>query len=165
MARPAAASFAHRLLQALPELAPERRVAAAARFVARASFGVPEEDRAALVAEVMAVVEHPDFAAVFGPGSRAEAPIAGLVRGRTVAGQIDRLLVTPRQIVVVDFKTRRPVPARAEAAPPPYLRQMAAYRAVLAEIWPDRPISCALLWTEGPRLMPLPGELLDAHTP
>ena len=43
--------------------------------------------------------------------------------------------------------------------------QMAAYRAVLREIYPDRPVSAALLWTDGPRLMALPGALLDRWAP
>jgi len=40
---------------------------------------------------------------------------------------------------------------------------MALYRAVLAQIYPGRTVDCALLWTDGPRLMPLPAELLDAQ--
>jgi ATP-dependent helicase/nuclease subunit A len=48
---------------------------------------------------------------------------------------------------------------------PLYLRQMAAYRAVLRLAFPDRAVECALVWTYGARLMRLPGELLDAHAP
>jgi ATP-dependent helicase/nuclease subunit A len=32
---------------------------------------------------------------------------------------------------------------------------MALYRAALAQIYPGREVRCALLWTEGPRLMPV----------
>ena len=46
-----------------------------------------------------------------------------------------------------------------------YLRQMAAYRRLLRDIWPGRPVEAALLWTDGARLMPLPDSLLDAHNP
>ena len=38
-------------------------------------------------------------------------------------------------------------------------------RAALAEIYPERVVRCALLWTDGPRLMALDAALLDAHTP
>ena len=48
---------------------------------------------------------------------------------------------------------------------PAYLAQLAAYRAVLRRIYPDRPVRCALLWTDGPRLMPLDDGLLDRHAP
>ena len=42
---------------------------------------------------------------------------------------------------------------------------MAAYRALLACIFPDRPVRCALLCTVAPLLMPIAGEILDFHAP
>jgi ATP-dependent helicase/nuclease subunit A len=42
---------------------------------------------------------------------------------------------------------------------------MSAYRAVLRGIFPGRAIACALVWTAGPRVMPLPDSLLDLHAP
>jgi ATP-dependent helicase/nuclease subunit A len=49
--------------------------------------------------------------------------------------------------------------------PPVYLRQLAAYRAALARIYPGRPVDCALLWTDGPLLMPISPGLLARHLP
>jgi ATP-dependent helicase/nuclease subunit A len=46
-----------------------------------------------------------------------------------------------------------------------YLDQMAAYRAALSRIYPGAQIRCVLLWTDGPRLMPIPAELLDRRLP
>jgi ATP-dependent helicase/nuclease subunit A len=46
-----------------------------------------------------------------------------------------------------------------------YLRQLATYQAALARIYPDRPVACALLWTEGPRLMPISPARLAEHLP
>jgi ATP-dependent helicase/nuclease subunit A len=42
---------------------------------------------------------------------------------------------------------------------------MAAYRAALRVIFPDRPVAAALLYTAAPRLIALPDALLDAHMP
>jgi ATP-dependent helicase/nuclease subunit A len=42
---------------------------------------------------------------------------------------------------------------------------MAAYRALLAEIYPERRIDCFLLWTDGPRLMHISLARLAAHAP
>ena len=42
------------------------------------------------------------------------------------------------------------------------LRQMGAYRAALAAIWPGRRVETAILWTRTARLMPLPGPLVAA---
>ena len=49
--------------------------------------------------------------------------------------------------------------------PPGYLRQMAAYRTLLRRIYPDRPVRCLLLWTQGPRAMALDDALLDRWAP
>jgi ATP-dependent helicase/nuclease subunit A len=65
--------------------------------------------------------------------------------------------------VVLDYKTNRPPPATAEQVPGLYLRQRAAYRAVLRQAFPGRAVECVLVWTYGARLMPLPGDLLDRH--
>ena len=56
-------------------------------------------------------------------------------------------------MVILDYKTNRPPPLVEADTPPLYLRQMAAYRAAVAAIYPDRPVRCAILWTDGPRLM------------
>ncbi|MEX2630809.1 MAG: double-strand break repair helicase AddA [Tistlia sp.] len=160
----------HRLLQSLPELPAERRGAAAERFLAAPVHGLERPAREEILAATLGVLEEPDFAALFGPGSRAEAPVIGLAadaegRPQVISGRIDRLCVTPEQVLVLDFKTQRPAPADPDGVPAAYLAQLAAYRLLLRRIYPGRPVGCALLWTDGPRLMRLPDALLDRHAP
>ena len=97
------------------------------------------------------------FSGIFAPGSLAEIPLAAHVRladGRElpIVGRIDRLVVNPAEVLILDFKTNRPPPAAIENADPAYVRQLALYRRAMAQIYPDRTIRAALLWTEGPRL-------------
>jgi ATP-dependent helicase/nuclease subunit A len=153
----------HRLLQALPDVAADRRPAVAARMLA--SETLDEATRAEIVASALAVLRDPAVAAAFGPGSLAEAPVVGRIASQVIAGQVDRLVVGPSEVLVIDYKTNRPPPKRAEEVAPVYLGQMAAYRALLREIYPGRTVRCLLLWTEGPRLMPLADRLLDRHAP
>ncbi len=155
----------HRMLQGLPDLPPARRAAAAAAFAARPLHDLGTEAQKEIVREVLAVLEHPQWAEVFGPGSAAEVPVSAVIGGRVVSGQIDRLLVTESTVTVVDYKTDRPAPADAAAVPTVYYRQMAAYRAALRSIYPERRIRCALLWTDGPHLMELDDALLERHAP
>ncbi|MET5020324.1 hypothetical protein AAHH78_35415, partial [Burkholderia pseudomallei] len=54
-----------------------------------------------------------------------------------------------------------PSPGRIEDADPAYLRQMAIYAAVLQDIFPDRPVEAAIVWTDGPKLMAVPEFLID----
>ena len=81
----------------------------------------------------------------------------------TIAGRIDRLAVMDGRVLIVDFKTNRPVPANADAVAPLYLDQMALYRAAAQAIFPGRRIDCGLVFTDGPRLLTLPPALLDAR--
>jgi ATP-dependent helicase/nuclease subunit A len=83
---------------------------------------------------------HPDFAPLFAPGSLAEVPIVGVVGGRALSGQIDRLVVAEDRVLIVDFKTLRAPPATPDEVPSIYLSQLAGYRAALARIYPDRAI-------------------------
>lgn len=155
----------HRMLQTLPDVAPEARLRAAEEFLARPVHGLDGDRIEALIAETFAVLDHPDYADLFGPGSRAEAPVAGVIGVTAISGRIDRLVVGADAVKVLDFKTNRPPPAQPEDVSPVYLRQMAAYRALLAKIYENQSIECILLWTDGPRLMPLDAKLLDAHAP
>ena len=119
---------------------------------------------------MLRLFEDPALAPLFGPGSLAEVPVAGLVRGadgslQVIHGQIDRLVVLEQSVLIVDYKTNRPPPKTESEVAPLYLRQMAAYRAAIRAAWPNRAVSCALLWTDGPRFMPLSDRLLDGHAP
>ena len=155
----------HRLLQTLPEIVPAARRDAARRYLALPVHGLDPLQREALVAETMAVLDHPEFASLFAPGSQAEVPVVALLGNRALAGQIDRLVVTDDAVLIVDYKTLRPPPRDEAETPGAYLDQLAAYRAAIAVIYPGRTVRCALLWTEGPRLMPISAARLDAHTP
>ncbi len=152
----------HALLQHVPNCPQASWPEAALAYARRVAPGL---DPASLAGEALAVMQSSELAALFGPGSRAEQPIAGVVAGRVVSGQVDRLVVRPGQVMVADYKTSRATPASPDAVPVMYLRQMAAYRAVLALLYPSHEILCVLVWTDGPTAMALPGELLDSHAP
>ncbi|MBX3482771.1 double-strand break repair helicase AddA [Phenylobacterium sp.] len=153
----------HRLLQLLPDIAPAAWARGAADLLARERDLTPGQ-RAEMAAAALTVLQDPRFAEVFGPGSRPEVAVAGtaasLPPGLRISGRIDRLVVLPGRVLVVDFKTNRPSPDTIEAADPAYLRQMALYAAVLAEVFPGRRIEAAIVWTDGPKLMPVPENLI-----
>ena len=150
----------HRLLQSLPDIAAADRAAIGASYLGAFADGWSDDERTALLAEVMAILDHPDFAPVFAAGSRAEVDIAGSIGAARVSGRIDRLAVTPSRVLIVDYKTNRPAPTRLAEVPPAYEDQLALYRSVLRRLYPDRPVAAALLWTDGPSLMEIPEEVL-----
>lgn len=104
----------HRLLELLPDVGPDKRAAAADRLLSKLAGDVPAAERHEWREEVLAVIEDPQFSAVFGPGSRAEIAVAGCPKGAPatlqISGQIDRLTVTEQEVFIVDYKPtgRRP---------------------------------------------------------
>ncbi|BCP55899.1 double-strand break repair helicase AddA [Kaistia sp. 32K] len=157
----------HRLLQALPDQPPAQRAQVAGRYLDVVGKAWTEAERQDLLDRILPVLDDETFAELFGPSSRAEVPIAGVIETRSgpasVSGRIDRLVVLPDRVVIVDYKTNRPAPRRLDDVPDAHLAQLALYRAVLSRLYPDRPIETALLWTELPLLMAIPAELLDSR--
>jgi ATP-dependent helicase/nuclease subunit A len=143
----------HRLLKTLPEVPAERRAEAAANIAAGgiAQFGL---DACRMLAQsALEIVGDPAFVEVFSPEGRGEVPIVGTLRdGRPVSGRIDRLAVTAREVLVVDYKTDRIPPPPGAPIPAAYAGQLGAYAELLGEIWPNRPVRAAILWTAAPRL-------------
>jgi ATP-dependent helicase/nuclease subunit A len=160
-------TLVHRLLQSLPDIAGERRREAALKYLGRNARDWTEGEREALAGSVLALIDDPRFAEVFAPGSRAEVSVVGRLERPArppalVSGQIDRLAVTPEAVLIVDFKTNHAPPSRVAEAPAAYVRQLALYRAVLAKLYPERPVRAALLWTETADLMEISAPALDA---
>lgn len=146
----------HRLLQTLPDLKPEVRKQAGLAWLAGQDIANP----AALVDEVLKVINAPEHAFLFGPQSRPEVPLTGTVGTFVVAAQIDRLAILDDCIWIIDYKTNRPPAKTVDEVPLGYLQQLARYKALVSQIYPQKPIHCALLWTNIPRLMPIPAEML-----
>lgn len=153
----------HALLQTLPELPHAEWALAGRRFLSR------EPDlEAAAIEEMLDVtlrtLEHPDFSEIFAAGGRSEAAIVGRLsigqpaEERLVNGRVDRLIIQPDKVLIIDYKTDRPAPKDADGVEFAYRVQMAAYRAVLQDIYTDRPVRCALLYTDGPHLIELQGD-------
>ncbi len=83
----------------------------------------------------------------------------------TVSGQVDRLAVTEREVLIVDYKTNRPPPEQTAGVALAYRRQLALYRALLSEIYPSHTVRAFLLWTATPMLMEIDARTLDDSMP
>lgn len=147
----------HGLLQTLPDIPIADRDTVAHRYLTRAP-DLTDAEIAEMQSVTLRTLDHPDFHEIFAPGGRSEAAIVGaLPGGQLVNGRVDRLIIQSDQVLIIDYKTDRPAPDSADAVEEAYWVQMAAYRAVLQSLYPDRPVRCALLYTDGPRLIELSG--------
>jgi ATP-dependent helicase/nuclease subunit A len=139
-------TLVHRLLECPADSDPATLAAIAG------DSGVLSEVRAVLAA-------HPGL---FAPGTLAEVPVTAMVAGRRMIGSVDRLVIGPDHVLAVDFKTNQIVPRSAAEVPEGILRQMGAYAAALAQIYPGRRIETAMLWTKDALLMPLDPDIVSA---
>lgn len=154
----------HKLLEHLPRYPAGDWPDLAPRLLAEGAELAPDET-AALLDEARRVIQAPALAHLFAPGILAEVPLTARLAelgDRRIAGTVDLLLVERDRVLAVDFKSNRAIPDRPEDTPEGLLRQMGAYAAALAQIYPGRRIETAILWTGRARLMPLPADLVAA---
>ena len=148
----------HRLLEMLGQAADP--VTFAARLFATGPDAAEPEDIPGLIAEAQTTMRrHPQ---VFAPDTLAEVDIVADTPLGRISGTIDRLLLTPGRALAVDFKTNAVVPSTPEETPGGLLRQMGAYLAALENLYPDRAIDVAILWTATAELMTLPHGIVRA---
>jgi len=145
----------HRLLEHLP--ATSRSLEDTTRILAT----IEPVEAAALHQEANACLDaHPE---IFTPDALTEVDISANMPSfeRKVVGTIDRLIIAKEKVLLVDYKSNTVVPDRAEGTPEGILRQMGAYLAALEQIYPDRKIELAVLWTKTAKLMRLPHALVS----
>jgi ATP-dependent helicase/nuclease subunit A len=152
--------LAHSLLQELPDIPPDRRRAAAERFLEPDAAAGARRNR--LIDRVLDILAQPALGPLFAPGSRAEVAVAGTLArpGRpdlVYSGRIDRLAVTESAVLIADFKTG----ADPGQAPEAYVAQLALYNAALAPLYPTREIRTMLIWVESGRFELIRSQALD----
>ena len=137
-------TYIHKALQILPTLPTENRKA----WLKKA---IPEDIQ--IPDTLLQLLETPSLKPLFSNNSLAEVPIIGEVNGFIVSGQVDRLVVTDQDVLIIDYKTNKTPPEHPQDIPAIYIQQMAAYKSLLKNIFPDKNIICYLLWTENLSLM------------
>ena len=154
----------HLLLEHLPNYPPDQWQGIATALLSDA----PDPDQTpAIIKQATNLLGDKTLAFLFGKNSRAEigitAPsIAPLLKNHAMRGYIDRLIIDPTRILAVDYKSHSTPPTSPETTPDSILAQMGAYHYGLGQIYPDRDIETAILWTRTATLMPLPKDLIYA---
>ena len=138
----------HRLLEILPGLDDEAQTRAAGRIIAPL---VPQEfsqsEANAAIAEAQNLMQSDALNPIFSKHGRAEVPITGEVNGQNFQGIIDRLVIEEERITIIDFKSGKPPENNADI-PESYQQQMEIYSQIIRQIWPERSVRAALVFTE-----------------
>ena len=150
----------HLLLEILADIPDKERSEIGLNILSHGPDAAVGAEAAALVDEVRAVLTSPDLSRVFNSSALVEAPITAALGTHRIHGAIDRLIVRPDSILAIDFKTNSVVPDGPGATPEGLLRQMGAYAHALAQVYPERRIETAILWTKDALLSYLPHDLV-----
>lgn len=155
----------HRLLEYLPKHPRADWPHIAHQLLAGGDDAATPDVVADLLDEASTVIKTPELAHLFTDDALAEVDITAelpQLSGQRIHGTIDRFVVTPDRVLAVDFKSNHKVPASPQEVPDGILRQMGAYLAALGQIYPDRKIDIAILWTRTATLMPLAHDSVNA---
>ena len=155
----------HRLLEVLPDLPKADHQKTVDQYISFAGKEWTPSDQEIVRNQVLSILDSPLFSELFTGNSNSEVTLAGCIqtaKGETlVSGQIDRLIISDNQVNIIDYKTNWHIPENPAQTPLEYLAQLALYKELIGRIHPDKQIHCALLWTRGPHLMPVPSGLMD----
>ena len=154
-------SFAHKLLEDLTYVRPEDRPFVADRLMTQANDAAPTLSKELLQKQadlVLTLMANPEFAPLFSDTALVEFDISGVVGHRAVVGQIDRLVVGKDYLWLVDFKSGK---AHGDHVPDAYVLQMALYRALLRDIYPDKDVIAELIWLRDASTTRLGADVLD----
>lgn len=136
--------FIHKLLQYLPQVDLDRRYEVAKKMKPD-NIDIPEN--------LFTLLEDKRFQVLFGKNSAAEVPVIGVVDNQVISGQIDRMVISENEVLIVDFKSNYNVPKTVENVQSGYKKQLNMYKALLKNIFPDKIIKTYLLWTQNLTLM------------
>ncbi|MBL4873359.1 MAG: PD-(D/E)XK nuclease family protein, partial [Rhodobacteraceae bacterium] len=145
----------HLLLEVLPDITVDDRADAAKRLL-------DADDWQDVFDEAQGVLDAPELVEVFAPDVLVEVPVTAELsdlNGARMLGRIDRLVISDTEVLAVDFKSNRQIPDTAAQTPEAILRQMGAYRAALVQIYPDRMVRVAIIWTHRAEMMELPEKI------
>ena len=142
----------HGLLDLLPKQEKSKREKAALIYLEKHGISFSETEKNTIASDVLRILNTPGLTHLFAD-SLSEVPVTGIVNGRVISGQIDRLLVSENEVLIIDYKSNHVIPETPSEVPAIYQQQMSAYASLLQEIYSNRKIRCFLLWTEKPELM------------
>lgn len=151
-------SKVHILLEHLPNHPPPDWDHIAPHILSAAGYD-PDPDA---IHQAKSVITTPALQYLFGPDVLAEVAVSAQldhVGDLPIYGVIDRLVIAPDHVQVVDFKSNATVPDTADEIPLGIVRQMAAYGLAMQAIYPDRQVCCAIVWTTTATVMEIPQTL------
>jgi len=146
----------HKLLQFLPDHPPADREKLIRTYITHQGSDFSPQEQEKIIHEVLNLISSPAFAHLFSSNSLQEVSVMGKVDNQIISGKIDRLVILPEEVIIIDYKTNRPAAQNLNEVPVNYIKQLQAYKKLISEIYPDKKITSCILWTNTAQIMQIP---------
>lgn len=143
----------HKLLQMLPRFSSFEKKSQMIKAYLAKQTDLEKDLKDNVEREVLSVLSNKDFSFIFEGDSRAEVPVMGMLNGKLISGQIDRLVILKNKVLIVDFKTNRPAAGSPADVSTDYKNQLDIYAGLIEQIYPNLAVEKYILWTNTLKLM------------
>lgn len=155
----------HSLLEHIPYKIPENWSAAAMTFLSARVPSWSDADKRQIIAQVSGIIHEERLAPFFSEYAKSETAISGNLSTDMgvvpVSGRVDRLAVGEETVFIADFKSTPRIPQQESAISQNHILQLALYRALLQQIFPEKEVRAFLVYTAGPTLWELSLTTMD----
>ena len=135
----------HKLLEVLPAAKIEERNEIADIYLDNSFYTLDNNERNNIKRNVLDILEK--YKEYFSNTSKSEVPIIGEVDGEIISGQIDRLIIKEREIVIIDYKNTIRNYNNQSDLPEAFIKQLELYKKLVSKIYIDKKIRCYILLT------------------
>ena len=157
-------SRVHKLLEVLPRFPSEDWRDLSVKVLKSSKLFDGSPDFQGAIMEALSVLNDSKFSYIFKKNVLSEVPFSASLpklENQKIYGIIDRLIIEENKVQIIDFKTNSTVPENVNQIPTGILKQMSAYKQAVMQIFPDKEISCFILWTASKKLDFLKSDLLE----
>ncbi|WFW29960.1 MAG: UvrD-helicase domain-containing protein [Wolbachia endosymbiont of Menacanthus eurysternus] len=102
-----------------------------------------KEDKREIYNKISAFSERYDY--LFSLKGRSEIILSGVINGKSILVQLDRLCITKNKVIIIDYKSHRSV---STSVLNEIKKQMLIYKALVKKIYPDKKVECIVIWIE-----------------
>lgn len=94
--------------------------------------------------QIINFISSTQFQDLFSSGKiECEVPIGGSLENQIISARVDLLVIKENEILIIDYKSDESL---SQSIPQPYIYQLKLYQKLLQKIYPDKKISCGILW-------------------
>ncbi len=106
-----------------------------------------KDEKKEILRQVANIFENKKFDFLFQNNSKSEVPIIGKIDNQLVLGQVDHLIINKDEIIIIDYKSDQLKVDNIKLKTAQYQKQLDLYAKIIQEIYPNKKIKCAIIWT------------------